>query len=57
MEGLGHVEEARHLLAGVGRPAAAVEHRIARHHRHRPAIDAGEAGRDRAAVELAHLEE
>ena len=57
VKGLGHVEEARHLLAGVGRPSAAVEHRVARHHRDGPAVDASEAGDDRPAVESAHLEE
>ncbi len=57
MERLRDVEEALDLLAGVGRPGAAVEVRIARHQRHRPAVEPRVAGDDRAAVERRDLEE
>src|SRR5882724_9466172 len=52
VEGLREIDEARHLLAGIGCPAATIEHRIARHDGDRPAIDAGKTGDDRAAIEL-----
>ena len=51
VEGLRDVDEALDLLAGVRRPRAAVVVRIARHQRHRPAVEAREPGDDRAAVE------
>ena len=49
MEGLGQVDEAHHLLAGLGGPGAAVVIRVARQHHHRAAVEAREPGDDRAA--------
>ena len=57
MEGLRQVDPALHLLAGVRRPRAAVVEGIARHQRHRPAVEPGEPGDDRTAVQRADLEE
>src|SRR6267378_6912931 len=57
MEGLGEVDEADDLVAGVGRPAAAIEEGVARQHGDRPAVEPRQAGDDRAAPQLADLEE
>src|SRR4029450_8955960 len=57
MEGLREVDEALHLLAGVRGPRPAVEVRIAGQDRHRPAVEPGQPGDDRAAVERLDLEE
>src|SRR5439155_677207 len=57
VERLRGVDEALDLLAGVGRPRAAVEERVAGHDGDRPAVQAREPGDDRAAVERRDLEE
>jgi hypothetical protein len=57
VEGLGEVDKADDLVARVGGPAPAIEERVARHHRHGQAVDAGEPGDDRAAEHFAHFEE
>ena len=57
VEGLGHVDEAHDLGAGVRRPGAAVVVGIARQDRHRQAVEAREAGDHRPPEHLAHLEE
>src|SRR5262249_60087220 len=57
VEGLGEIDEALNLLAGVGRPRAPVEVWIAGEDGDRPAVEAREPRDDRAAVERADLEE
>ncbi len=47
VEGLGHVHEPLHLLAGVGGPGAAVVERVARHQRDRPPVEPRQARDDR----------
>src|SRR6185437_15936382 len=57
MEGLAEIDETSHLVAGIGRPATAIEEGIARQHRDRPAVEPRQAGDDRTAPHLADLEE
>src|SRR3981189_193015 len=57
MERLGEVDEADDLVAGIGRPAAAIDEGIARQHRAPPAVAPRQAGDDRATPLLADLEE
>src|SRR5207245_7296343 len=57
VERLRQVHEALDLLARGRGPRAAVEERVTRHQRYGPAVEAGEAGDNRAAVERPDLEE
>ena len=56
MKGLRQVDELFDFLTGVRSPGTAVEKRITRHQRHGPAIEAGKAGDDRAAVQRSDFE-
>ena len=56
VEGLGKVDKADDLVAGIRGPAAAVEKRVRCHDRDRHAVDPREAGDHRTAEHAAHLE-
>ena len=56
-EGVAELDEAPQLLGAVGGHAAAVHHRIVRHHAHRVAVDPGEARDLGAPVARGELEE
>ena len=57
MEGLGEVDPADHLVAGIGRPRSAIVERIARQHQNRAAFQPGKPGDDRTAEIGVDLEE
>src|SRR5438874_2089427 len=57
MEGLGEVDPAHHLLAGVCRPRSAIVKGIARKHEHGAALKTRKPYDDRAAEIRTHFEE
>ena len=56
MEGLGQVDKAGDFVRGIRRPAGAMKIRITRKHRHRPTVQAGQAGNHGPTPQLANLQ-